>query len=442
MKKLLKVLSIFILSLMSICLIFLCLIFLLNNQNILEHYNLNINNDNNLIITLNDNQTLCQLTDTRINDNNWKQAQNKQCVFPLEDKNYKLYLKFHDGKIQEIEEMKDVGKILSTKLKVNQLYLAVNETYKVALEINSVGNINKNYTWFSTNKEVVTFKSNNELIAKSPGSAIIKTKYNNQDYFINVEVTDKIVKAPTTYDTNKEYLPCGFYSESDNDLLDKILKSRISNAGYQTRAGAIEAARFLTLNFPYKINYFYENGRATTFNEKRLAYGEGRYYHEGLFLHNSRFSNILESVNGPAIWGCNLYSNIEKKYAANGLNCSGFIAWVLLNAGFDSGDIGAGITSVPDFTDISKKVKLTGNLINSKTIKAGDLLYGNRVGGHIAMIIGIDDLNYYIAEAYWDEPRGVVINTYNKQKLTKYFSYVILMDHYYEKDGNYTEMWY
>lgn len=417
------------------------LICLFLNQKKIINYKLDINN-NYLIITLNKNDILCQITTNKIDENNWQQANNNKCSYKLEDNNYKLYLKLPNGKIQEIKEMQNIGKIISVKLNVKELYLALDETYKPTLKIESIGNINKDYTWTSNNNKVAIVNENNEIIGKEVGSAIIKTNYNNKDYIINVKVTDKIVKAPTMFDTNKEYLSCNFYSESDNDILDKILKSKIINAGYQTRAGAVEAARFLTLNFPYKINYFYENGRVTTFDKKTLAYGEGRYYHEGLYLHKSRYSNILESVNGPAIWGCNLYSNIKKESVANGLNCSGFIAWVIKNAGYDPGDIGAGITSVFDFTDIGEKKELNSKIIKSNIIRAGELIYSPRVGGHIAMIVGIDEANYYVAEAYWETPRGVVINTYNKEKITEYFTNVILMDEYYKDDGNYTEIWY
>ena len=435
-----KKVVIIILSIIFCLIIFLILLFLYQNK--ISYYKLEIDPNNNLIITLKSDDILCQITSDKIIENKWQQAYNKECSYQLEDKNYKLFLKLPNGKIQEIEEMQKIGKIISVKPNINELYLAIEETYKPYIIINSIGNVNKEYTWTSTNNNIVTINKNNEIIAKSIGSAIIKTKYNNNDYLINIEVTDKIVKAPTTYDPNKEYLSCQHYSEEDNDLLDKILKSKINNAGYQTRAGAVEAARFLTLNFPYKINYFYENGRATTFDKKTLAYGEGRYYHKGLFLHKSRYKNILTSVNGPAIWGCDLYSNIEKETVANGLNCSGFIAWIMKNAGYDPGDIGAGITSVPDFTDIGIKSNLNKDIIKLNKIKAGDLLYSYRVGGHIAIIVGIDETNYYVAEAYWGEPRGVVINTYNREKITKYFSSVILMDEFYKNDGNYTEMWY
>ena len=76
------------------------------------------------------------------------------------------------------------------------------------------------------------------------------------------------------------------YTKEQNDLLDEILKDRINDAGYKTRAGAVEAARFLSLEFPYRIRYFSENGRGNT----NKVEGEGRYYQVGLYLDESRFS--------------------------------------------------------------------------------------------------------------------------------------------------------
>ena len=53
---------------------------------------------------------------------------------------------------------------------------------------------------------------------------------------------------------------------SDSDTIDlrrfvdDILEYKINKAGYLTRAGVVEAMRFITLDFPYRVNYFYENG--------------------------------------------------------------------------------------------------------------------------------------------------------------------------------------
>ena len=56
--------------------------------------------------------------------------------------------------------------------------------------------------------------------------------------------------------------PLQAYTIEGYELFDE-LENKINNTGYKTRAGVVEAARFLTLNLPYKINYFYENGRGT-----------------------------------------------------------------------------------------------------------------------------------------------------------------------------------
>ena len=130
---------------------------------------------------------------------------------------------------------------------------------------------------------------------------------------------------------DKEELKCGIYSKEENDLLDKILKDRINDAGYKTRAGAVEAARFLSMEFPYRIRYFSENGREAT----NGVQGEGRYYNEGLYLDESRFVNIKKPLRGPQPWGCQLWSDPSEGYRANGLDCSGFVSWAFLNGGFD-----------------------------------------------------------------------------------------------------------
>ena len=121
-------------------------------------------------------------------------------------------------------------------------------------------------------------------------------------------MTDLLLSSNDVYNINKEILTCNKYTKEENDLIDKYLEYKIDNVGYKTRAGVVETARFLTINFPYKIN------------------------------------------------------------------C-------------------------------------------------------------------MDNNNYYVAEAYWDDPIGVGINTYNKDDITNYFSSVILMDNYYLEYGKLTNMW-
>ena len=145
---------------------------------------------------------------------------------------------------------------------------------------------------------------------------------------------------------------------------------------------------------------------------------------------------------GPNPWGCYIYSVPSEGKRKNGFDCSGFVAWILLNGGFNPGDIGAGISSVPDMTDLGSKKRLKTSLENSE-LKAGDLLSGiGSNGGHIAMIIGIKDGKYFVAESLWGNyAYGVIARTYSLESLQNNFYWHIDMDEYYKNDGNYTEYW-
>ena len=172
--------------------------------------------------------------------------------------------------------------------------------------------------------------------------------------------------------------------------------------------------------------------------------GEGRYYHEGLYLHSSRFKSLAKSSQGPKTWGCNMYSRPSHGTRRNGLDCSGFISWVLLNGGFDVGDLGAGVTGAKDLTDVGKKTRFTSTLIKNGKVKVGDLLSSSGPsGGHIAIIVGEDDNNYYVAESLWYNPYiGVVIVGYSKKTIFNRYYWVMLMDKVYKEDGKLTKMWY
>lgn len=122
----------------------------------------------------------------------------------------------------------------------------------------------------------------------------------------------------------------------------------------------------------------------------------------------------------------------------NGLDCSGFVSWALLNAGFDPGDIGAGDTDYKyQMTKLGKFTPLTDDLIKSGEIRTGDLI---NYWGHIGIIIGIDDDNIYVAESL-PNLGGLVAKKYPKTKIRNTFTHVVLMDEYYVNDGNLTNMW-
>ena len=372
-----------------------------------------------------------------INDSRWFKTTGSKCSYRINDKSYYTFLKNEDDQIFKVNKTEKIMYFSSFGFDKDIIYMPQNDTYKLNLLYDENKNIKDKIKWSSDNLNVATV---NDGVIKSisKGEANITASIYNKKVSAKVIVTSLITKRPSKgYDYKKKYLSCNKYSKEENDLLDEILKTRINDAGYKTRAGVVEAARFLTLDFPYKINYFYENGRQTT----NKVDGEGRYYHEGLYLHKSRYNSITGTKKGPKTWGCYLYSTPAHRKIKNGLDCSGFVSWALLNGGFNPKDVGAGWSDNRDLTDYGKVKKITTTLSKGNTIKVGDLLHSERAGGHIGIIVGIDKNNYYVAQALWYGKIGVVITKINKSNLKNHFPHVVLMDKYYKKDGNLTNMW-
>lgn len=355
------------------------------------------------------------------------------------NKDYKIYLKNNHNKTKEVNLTDYVDNILSFNFENDIIYMVLG-TEKSLKYDELVIDKNKNLSKItSSNENIVSIKSG-IMKANAEGECEIKTGNKS----IKIVVTD-IIEKPNYHEEKKEVIPCNQYSKTEAELLDKLLAFKINESGYQTRAGAVEAARFLTLEFKYRIPYFYENGRVHP-SGVHYADGEGRYYKVGLYLDDSKKDDIIASYRGPAIWGCPLinlepapeYGYIMGAKKPNGLDCSGFISWALKNAGFDPGDIGAGDSEYPyQMTKLGEFVSLTPELIKSGKIRTGDLI---NYWGHIGMIIGIDEDNIYVAESL-PGLGGAVAKKYSKTNIRNTFTHVVLMDKYYEKDGNLTDMW-
>ena len=151
------------------------------------------------------------------------------------------------------------------------------------------------------------------------GVAIVKS-----DHEV-IPVTVSSLYTVPVINNSKEFLPCGFYSQQDNMFLDMILQQKIKEGGIRSRAGAVACARFMSLQFRYRLPYFYENGRLTKGNVP--IDGEGRFYHKGLYLNEYKYDVIEYPSKGPAVWGCPLYSLELRETAVNGFDCSGYITW-------------------------------------------------------------------------------------------------------------------
>ena len=294
---------------------------------------------------------------------------------------------------------------------------------------------NKNLK-YDYDKNVISFEDGS-IKALNKGMTTLTISNGSDERKLNITVTDLLV-LPTVNNT-KPYLGCHQYTEDDALVLDKVLEYKVNEKGYLTRAGALEAARFLTLNFTYKLKYFFENGRLDLSNPFfDYVDGEGRYYHKGLYLTDNKFTDLKKSLRGPQPWGCEMPNDTTKVNNPNGLDCSGYVTWALVNAGYDPGDVGAGPNVYNDITDIGKVVKFSdeGAFDN---VKVGDLV-GRQ--GHIAMLIGYDGNKYYIGEALDAGEYDMHVYSYTKEELIKTnLEYFIYMDDFYKNDGNITNMW-
>ena len=409
-------------------------------------------NDDKMILTLklNNNKMLinkniwCYASKNKNEKNiKWLKAKNNICEMEVEKGNYFIYIKNNYDFVKKVAS-KDVSlnKIKNIAFSKEEYFIPVNGSEEFKVNFEAYGIVDTEIDYKISDESILKIEEN-KFIGLKKGNVDVTAIIDKKEVKVVVHVMDSI-KMPVI-DKNKEYVSCNQFSENDANLLDKALFDRVNSAGYKTRAGAVAAARFLALEFSYKIPYFYENGRLENYDVIRHVDGEGRFYHRGLYLSESKFEEISASYKGPQIWGCPLMNlNNEGRYKAgvkypNGLDCSGFISWALLNGGFDVGDVGAGDNPNRDndLFDLGERVDTTMEILESGRVKVGDLI---AYWGHMAMIVGIDEDNLYIAESL-PNTKGVVIKKYTKKHAMDLFVNIMLMDSVYKEDGNLTNYW-
>ena len=334
--------------------------------------------------------------------------------------------------------------------------------YPVGYELDILVSDDERIVLSSSNDNVASIVDN-KVITKAAGLAIISASFNEQVVSQEIEVTDLYTLQDTSQD--KPFLTKTICTTKQAHMLDDVLERKIQEAGYQTRAGVVEAARFLSLQFPYKLTYMSESGRLDNTTGTNVTDGEGRYYHKGLFLSEDKFDILGDGYYGRATWGqyfeeddsddhsrdeeylsgllttADIGTHLYLSKRPNGLDCSGFIAWCYLNGGFDFGDMGAGGPGSYGMSELGEFVNITDELLQSDKIKAGDL-----VGfvGHVGIVIGVEENYIWIADTLIT---GLKVTRYERsvesfnQLGDDSFKYFMLMDDEYLEDGNYSAMW-
>ena len=256
---------------------------------------------------------------------------NHECLIeiPNEEVLVKVQTKWNEITI-DLDPKQD--KVLDFELLEDKIYMIIGEDKKINITVDKFGEPDTTINLVSDDENIVK-TDGNHIQAIGNGTTNVHVVVGNVTKDIVVVSTNLIGKPGLTKD--KEFLPCNIYSEEDNKIIDEFLEYRINSAGYKTRGAVVAAARFLTLEFPYRIDYFWENGRLDNTTGGPSCDGEGRFYHKGLYLNSSKF-NILDQSKiryGPATWGCPLtnweddpnYGFYPGVKVSNGLCNLGFI---------------------------------------------------------------------------------------------------------------------
>ena len=388
----------------------------------------------------------------------WVLYENKQ--YNLNEGNNYIHIKDELGHIVDLE--KENYKTVSLELNNNFLDLyPLGENIELDMTVTSIGK-REQVTAFSSDDNIVAIDNGN-LVCKGPGTATISLTSGDYKKEFDITVTG-LYSVPLENFDEKPFLRETICTSEENKMLDGVLEKIINEAGYGTRAGVVAAARFIALQFPYKLAYFSESGRL----DGTGAYvdGEGRYYHKGLYLSEDKFEEILASKYGPAYWGqffkedttddhskddyyltdgftpADISSDLYLMKRPNGFDCSGHVAWCYYNGGFDLGDIGAGGPGSSGMIELGELAYIDDELLQSDRIKAGDLV---GLSAHVGIVVGVEDDAIWISDTM--PSTGLTVKRYERN--TESFNqlgddswqYFMLMDDVYKEDGNYTPMW-
>ena len=267
----------------------------------------------------------------------------------------------------------------------------------------------KKYEWIIDNK-VTTGTSNYSEYKVINNAKVDLTFENGEKYQVNCLIEDKLIYHFKYDEMNtKPVIKCDSYTAQDRIKLEDMLKRAINEAGYGTRAGAVEAARFLVGGLDYKVRYQGPKSASTDI---------GRYNKVGL------------NIGNDSGWGCKVSGYIQ------GMDCTNFVRWVFVQNG---------LTNLrpynSDYTDVRSVMD---------KVRVGDLLYtpctrtdckNDSKIDHVGIIIGIDNKYVYVAESTTGNINAIVVSKLEKNNMPAKGKFSKVHFTKYPNDGNVTNMW-
>ena len=320
-------------------------------------------------------------------------------------------------------------------LSLSRLILPLGESKQVSVLFQPQNVSHKSMTWSMDDATVATVTADGLVTAKKTGTTTLNiTTANNLSDTATVIVTSSadsfaqttpVPPSPTQeptpmlvptleqrlwtfeYDVNntKPFIKCSTYTASDRARLESLLTQAVNAVGRGTRAGVVEAARFLSGGMKYKVSY-----RGTSKVDSTL----GRYYKLGLNIANSKG------------WGCNVSGYTQ------GMDCTNFVYWAVKNGGLSSGSVGIHSGAVPLAQNVNK-------------VRVGDFLLTLSDGSvswtyaHTTIVIGVDSNFIYIAEqTSW----GTRVSKVSKSNPpAKKSEHGMVSFGNYPSEGRVTDMW-
>lgn len=275
--------------------------------------------------------------------------------------------------------------------------------YGTTLTVSGIGG-QETFTWNIDGKNQ-SGDSKITLSYKKVKKASVGINTNGLNGQVNCNISNKLVYQ-FVYDSEntKPFIKCNSYNSNDRSRLENTLKQAVNEAGYGTRAGVVEAARFLVGGLEYKIPYLGPKS-----HDNRL----GRYNQEGL--------NIANNTG----WGCSVSGWTQ------GIDCTNFVGWAFVQAGLT-------VNGIYSTTNVYRIIDVVDRL------QVGDLLLTpgeDRAFTHVGIIIGIDSSSIYVAEATTGNINAVVTTRMDKNNLPSSGKFSKVRLYEYQQNGNVTNMW-
>jgi hypothetical protein len=233
----------------------------------------------------------------------------------------------------------------------------------------------------------------------------------------NIKVTDCEMEN-NTIEEPSVIIPTGLVpcNNPNRTAQEAELNRRINAAGKRTKGSVLAAAKYLATDFGYHLPYYFGGGHG--------LYGEGSL------------------IGISPYWGCpvvngkaSLTSNVEENKHPYSLDCSGYVAWAFLNAGFTENEINRYASTQADNKWNGIRVeKVSFSSGGGKRAEPGDLVWKE---GHIGFVIEVDIPNNRIRLAHEaGGGRGLIIEYHNLSngkslESERYFTHVVLMKNFF-----------